>query len=493
MPLNLNFFSLLKVPKDATPEEIRKAYFDAARRMHPDANPDQDAPEQFIKIQEAYEVLSNPERRASYLASLGLQEPVEPAASVNMIYYPKKLGRVSEPQLLYVLLELISTAKASQDTLNPLNICLVLDRSTSMQGERLDNVKSNALYLLRQLSPEDYFSVVSFSDRAEVVIPSMRGAHFGKTETLISMMKAGGGTEILRGLETGLNEVRRNLSSKHINHLILLTDGRTYGDEEACLRLARKAASEGISITGLGIGDEWNDAFLDKLAGCSGGSSAFISAPKDLRKHLNQQFNLLSKVYAESVSLELGLTTSVDLKYAFRLTPDPSLLPIENPLRLGNLIYSKTLTILMEFLVKGLPSEKNAILLANGKITMEIPSWTVPDARLTLKLGREIQTAPIHEAPHAAIVQALSRLTLYRMQEKARQEVAEGQVANATRHLQSLATHLVSQGERELAKIVLDEAENLKKSKHFSSEGDKRIKYGTRRLMALPEPGDEVK
>lgn len=486
MPSISNYYSLLKVPKDATSEEIRKAYFEAARRVHPDANPDQDASEKFIKIQEAYEVLSDPDKRVGYLASLGVDEPVEPAVSLNLLYSPKKIPRVEGQQLLYVLLELISTSKKTQETLNPLNLCLVLDRSTSMQGERLDMVKSNALSLLRQLGPEDYFSIVIFSDRADVLVPATQAANFGKAESQISLMKAGGGTEILRGLEAGVKEVRQNLNARYVNHVILLTDGRTYGDEEDCLRLARNAASEGISISGLGLGNDWNDAFLDQLSSCSGGSTDYVSAPKDLRKHLNRQFSHISSIYAEGVALELGLASNVDLNYAFRLNPDPNYLPNENPLRMGNLVHGKTLTILLEFLVKSLPQDKNAILLANGRIVMEIPSWTVPYSRLTVKLGREIQTGPLDEVPHPAIVQALSRLTLYRMQEKARQEVAEGKIAEATRHLQLMATHLLSQGERELAKAVLDEAENVRESKQFSSEGDKRIKYGTRSLMLLP-------
>jgi Ca-activated chloride channel family protein len=306
------------------------------------------------------------------------------------------------------------------------------------------------------------------------------------------MLKSGGGTEIYQGLEAGINEIRRNLDASHINHLILLTDGRTYGDEDSCLRLAKKAADEGISISGIGIGDEWNDEFLDKLVGTSGGNTVYISAPKDLRKHLNQKYANLSKVYAERVSLELVLNQNVLLQSAFRLFPEPGDLPLENPVRLGNIAYGKSLKILLEFLVKSLPQEKSEISLANGKIMMEIPSWAVPYSRLAVKFGREIRTGPISEAPHPSIVQAMSRLTLYRMQEKARQEVSAGKPGEASRHLQQLATHLLAQGERDLARTVLDEAEHVRQSKRFSSEGDKRIKYGTRSLLMLPGPREEA-
>lgn len=86
------------------------------------------------------------------------------------------------------------------------------------------------------------------------------------------------------------------------------------------------------------------------------------------------------------------------------------------------------------------------------------------------------------------LLQALSRLTLYRMQEKARQEIATGEVSRAARRLQYLATHLLAKGERSLARTVLLEAEHLQRIHQLSGERGKQIKYGTRSLLMLPEP-----
>ena len=87
------------------------------------------------------------------------------------------------------------------------------------------------------------------------------------------------------------------------------------------------------------------------------------------------------------------------------------------------------------------------------------------------------------EIPPANVVEAMSQITMYRLQEKARKEVAEGKIESATRHLQYLATNLLSQGDRTLAHEVLVEAENIRQSHSFSKDGDKRIKYATRALF----------
>ena len=89
------------------------------------------------------------------------------------------------------------------------------------------------------------------------------------------------------------------------------------------------------------------------------------------------------------------------------------------------------------------------------------------------------------------LLQSLSRLTLYRMQERARQEISVGEISRAARRLQYLATHLLAKGERALARTVLLEAEHLHRTHQLSGERGKQIKYGTRSLLMLPEPRKE--
>jgi curved DNA-binding protein len=61
-----DYYEVLGVPRAATPEEIRRAYRQLARRYHPDVNQDSDAEDRFKEVGEAYEVLSDPEKRERY-------------------------------------------------------------------------------------------------------------------------------------------------------------------------------------------------------------------------------------------------------------------------------------------------------------------------------------------------------------------------------------------------------------------------------------------
>ena len=94
-----------------------------------------------------------------------------------------------------------------------MNLTLVLDRSTSMRGVRLDKVKIAAHHIIDQLSPQDVLAVVSFSDRADVLIPATSVTDKASLRSAVSIMRADGGTEIYHGLAAGVAECRRYLAA----------------------------------------------------------------------------------------------------------------------------------------------------------------------------------------------------------------------------------------------------------------------------------------
>ena len=482
-----DYYALLGIPRDASPEELKRAYFDAAQKLHPDKNTAAGETELFLGVQQAYETLSNPRRRAQYDATLPPEEQIILPYKQNVIYSRPNLIRLDESQMLYIILDLETPAEARAAPAPPLNVCLVLDRSTSMQGEKMDMVKATAIQVLRNLRPQDILSVVAFSDRAEVIIPAAYQQDRIRLEAKIQMIQPSGATEMYQGLEAGAKEVMRSVDLKRINHIVLLTDGHTYGDEQECLALATKLAQHGIGISGMGIGREWNDIFLDVLSTRTGGSSAYIAQPQDIKRLLLEKFNALSQTYAEDVTLSLTPIDGVDLTYAFRLQPDPSPVVLEeNTLRLGPILQDTSTRVLFEYIIqpKAVKSERTTFL--DGNLKVSISSRPIPVPAYRVQLNRLVSDSPEADPPPPQIVQALSRLMLYRMQERARREIEKGQIDTATRHLQTLASNLLTQGERSLAQTIMLEVDNLQKKNALSDEGSKKIKYGTRALFIAP-------
>ena len=404
-------------------------------------------------------------------------------AGLLVLYSRPSLIKISEPQMIFVMMELTAPQVARSEPSLPLNVGLVLDRSTSMRGERMDTVKRTAIQLLRQLRQEDIISIVTFSDRAEVLVSGGRSSEKIEIENKIKAIQTSGGTEIYQGMDAGFFEVRSRSSKDSTNHIILLTDGRTYGDEAECLRIAEQAAISGIAISGLGIGSEWNDVFLDSMAARTGGSSMYISQPKDIEKTLKEVFLGLGQIYAERVTFDFIAQPGVELHYAFRLSPQSSPLKTSSPIRLGGLPKEASLTLLLEFIVDPIENTSGALTLVEGQISMDIPTRPSTNHILPLHLSRVISLETSSEPPPTQLLKAVSQLTLYRMQERANQYLAEGQLEDASRHMKNLATHLFSQDQHDLARTALQEANNILHKHRLSETGKKRIKYGTRALL----------
>ncbi len=481
-----DYYSLLGLARDATQEEIKRAYFEAAHKLHPDKNTAAGETEIFLGVQQAYETLSNPRRRALYDATLPPQETIRLPYRYEILCSRPNLIRLDEPQMLYLILELEAPPEARQMPAPPLNVCLVLDRSTSMQGEKMDVVKASAIQVLRNLRPQDVLSVVTFSDRAEVVIPAAYYQERAKLEAKIQMIYPSGATEIYQGLEAGVREVMRSYDSRRVNHIVLLTDGHTYGDEQECLALASKISEQGIGISAMGIGKEWNDIFLDVMATRTGGSSAYIAEPQDIKRLLLERFNALAQIYAEEVVLKLTRADGIDLSYVFRLQPDPSPVVIDTTMRLGTILQDASTQLLFEYIIQPKAVKSDLAAVLDGMLKVSVAAQPLPVPPLRLRVSRPVSALPEPEPPPPKIVQALSRLMLYRMQEKAREEINNGRIDSATRHLQNLATNLLSQGERSLAQTILLEVNHLKSKNALSSEGSKKMTYGTRALLNAP-------
>ncbi len=481
-----DYYGILGIERDAVAEEIRSAYRELARRLHPDTSENTKDSELFLQLQEAYEVLSIPEKRAKYDASLPASSFGPPPLIANILYSRCSLLRMKESQLVYVMLKLTAKPDTQHDAAPPLNVSLVIDCSTSMQGTLMDTVKASAIEIVRQMQPQDILSIVKFNDHAEVIVPASHHQDHSKIETRIRMLSTGGGTEIYKGLSAGYGEVRRYSNPYYVNHIILITDGVTYGDESACTRLAETASYQGIGVSGLGIGHKWNDNFLDSLASLSGGSSQFVAKVRDIDQFLKGKFSQLGKSYAEHVVYHLKPTDHADLKYAFRLQPEVSAIPPEPPLTLGSVPLDKDLEVLLEFMVKPIQPLDDQIALAKGRIFFDIPSRSAKNLSLRAEMKVPASDEQDGVSPPQELIQAMSKLTLYRMQERARQDVSEGKIQDATRRLQYLATNLLAQGKPELANVVMEEAVYIQEHQASSEGGSKRVKYGTRSLLLPP-------
>ncbi|HEY9153383.1 MAG TPA: hypothetical protein VIN60_10890, partial [Anaerolineales bacterium] len=175
--------------------------------------------------------------------------------------------------------------------------------------------------------------------------------------------------------------------------------------------------------------------------------------------------------------------SGIDLNYAFRLQPEGGPVAMESPAHLGPILQDTTLTVIFEFVVNPSASQSDHVRMLDGLLKANIAAHPTAVPPLRVQIERSISDKAGDAPPPTSILRALSRLTLYRLQERAREEVRAGHYEAATHHLKNLAQHLLSQGEKDLAKTALLEANNLERMQSLSPNGGKEIKYGTRALL----------
>ena len=486
MRRQLNPYAILGVPTLAGQTEITSAYKELKKRLQGGVEKGlKGAEAQLQQIEEAYKLVSDSRRKAEYddlLAQTDLYMPF----SIRITPSKRVIEKIPEPQVIYLLLDIRpdpAIKATSQGEEGGLNLTLVLDQSNSMKGHRLERVKVAATEIINQLSEQDYLSVISFNDRPTTLIEAGPVENKNVLISRTRMARAKGGTEIFQGLRAGVKENQKNLKTERVNHIILLTDGKTFGDEEDCLRLASMAAKDGISISTLGLGSEWNDKFLDELASITGGASGFIKSANSVVSFMNSQVEKLSRVFTERMQLSIASDLDIDVEMIFKLRPSPQPLANSDEItQLGGMQHERPMSALIQIqLPPNLPV--GFIDVARFVVTGDV----MADNRkhvVVSELGLEVAEEAEYEDPPESILDALGKLTLYNMQERATQALEQGNVAEATERLQNLATRLLDMGHDDLAKQTMQELHTLQATHVLSDEGRKTIKYQTRHLLA---------
>jgi Ca-activated chloride channel family protein len=472
----------LGVSQSATDGEIKRAYRALARRYHPDSRTEQAPTTLFHEAQAAYAILSNPRLRRAYdqqRTAAGLDE--ESVLSWDILPSRRQLCSLYDEQMLYVLAEIRPAASAQGQRL-PLNLCLVIDRSTSMQGGRLEHVKGAAHQIIEELHDDDVLAVVAFNDRAEVVLPGQVGINRTRAKAKVSTIWASGGTEVLKGLQTGLREIERHHSKQVTSHLILLTDGQTYGDEDDCMAEARLAGARRIGITAMGIGEDWNDVLLDAIAAQSGGISAYIASPGQVRALLQQRVRGLGAIFAQGLTLEPRCAEGVWVESMFRISPYLDRLTSNGGIvDLGTLQADAPLTVVLELGIGMKPPGEHRLLQLELK--GDIPSLGRQGDKLRCEICCNFtpDESPPEPVP-PTILSVLSKVTIYRMQERAWDTLEDGDADGATHQLEMIATRLFDLGEPRLARAAMLEAGRIAQGGATTAKGRKELKYGTRSL-----------
>lgn len=189
-----------------------------------------------------------------------------------------------------------------------LNLSLVLDRSGSMDGSKMERAREAAKYCVEQLLPADRLSVVIFDDRVEVLIPSQPVENKAGLKEMLARVYARNSTALHEAWVRGGMQVSEHLDTEAINRVLLITDGLanvgiTSTDE--IVSQAQGLFKRGVSSSTIGIGADFNEDLLMPMAEAAGGNAWHVQEPEDMQRIFAVELEGLIAQFAHTVTLGL--------------------------------------------------------------------------------------------------------------------------------------------------------------------------------------------
>jgi Ca-activated chloride channel family protein len=234
----------------------------------------------------------------------------------------------------------------------PINLALVIDRSGSMQGEKMDLTRKAAALAIKSLSHEDRISLVTFASDVETVVASTPVLDKQRLLRRVDQIQAYGSTALFPGWQAGADQASLGLRKGNLNRLVLLTDGQANlgqtNPDPICSEVNRWL-QKGLQTTTMGFGRDYQENLLRAMAASGGGNHFYVETPEQLARYVELELDGLAATVGTQVRLKLhgrnfeplgevqgdaengyrlaDLTVEFPLELLFRVTVPPAAVP----------------------------------------------------------------------------------------------------------------------------------------------------------------------
>jgi Ca-activated chloride channel family protein len=248
-------------------------------------------------------------------------EPQTRATAGGTLHLDTRLSHgwvpIGEPATVYATVS-IKAQSAAADDRAPLNLSLVVDRSTSMSGDKLKKAKEASHMLIDMLGEQDRLAIVSYGSdvRTEIKSKKVTPANKELLHNAVRGIRLHGSTNLSGGYERGRELVMAHNRDDTINRVLLLSDGHAnvgVTQTPQLGALARGGLNKGVSLTTMGIGLDYNETLMTEMAQQGAGNYYFIEKGEQIAKMFQKECHGLASTVARNTVVEIEMAPGVEL------------------------------------------------------------------------------------------------------------------------------------------------------------------------------------
>ena len=244
---------------------------------------------------------------AAFCAGCGMAPPArDPGAVTAQGLLGSPLLLANGQSTVYARIRIATVARPDERARGPVNVALAIDTSGSMEGAAIDEARKAALQMIDALKDGDRLAVIAYHSKTEVLLASseLDAEVRAEVKRSIDKIKADGTTDMAGGFRAALDEVRAHYQKDGINRVVLLGDGIP-NNAAGIDGTAQSALENGIAVTTMGLGLDYDETLMGKIAQVSGGRFKYIASADKVAAFFHEELQRLDSVYARHATATL--------------------------------------------------------------------------------------------------------------------------------------------------------------------------------------------
>jgi len=355
------------------------------------------------------------------------------------------------------------------------NLSFVVDRSGSMQGEKLRLAKLAVEQSIARLGSDDRFSIVVYDNAIDVVFESDRATPGAKQRAMFALnaIEARGSTNLGEGWLRGCEQVAQMLSTEGVNRCLLLTDGlanQGMTDRDELATHANALRLRGVSTTTFGVGTDFDDSLLSAMSTAGGGNFYYIASEGQIVDYITSEVGEALDVVARDVALEVVAAEGVVVE---SMSPFPfSVVGGRTVISLGSLVAEQVVEVVLRLnFPYGEIGRETGAVLAIGDAEAVPLSWEYADGKTNDVQPRDVEV----DRAVARVFAARARQEATALNRAGNYDAARSALAGVAKRIRTYAGRdaemrtLVSELETKSAEVAAPMPETARKDMYFQS------------------------